>query len=93
MDYSQDILKEIENYAQALTPISDIALLLSLDCAQLRAEIRDYRSEASLAYRRGKARCLFTLRQNEIELAEAGSPQASISVQRYHQLMEDDESL
>lgn len=86
-------MKEIENYAQALTPISDIALLLSLDCNTLRAEIKDYRSEVSLAYRRGKARCLFSLRQNEIELAEAGSPQASIAVQRYHQLMEDDESI
>lgn len=93
MDYSQDILNEIETYAAALTPISDIALLLSLDCAELRAQIKDYRSPASLAYRKGKARCLFTLRQNEIELAEAGSPQASIAVQRYHQLMEDDESI
>lgn len=93
MTYSPDILKEIEKYAEALTPISDIALLLDLDCAELRKDIRDYRSEVSLSYRKGKARCLYTLRQNEIELAEAGSPQASMSVIRYHQLMEDDESL
>ena len=93
MNYSEDILNQIQEFASAFTPISDIALLLDLDCDTLRADIKDYQSKVSIAYRKGKAQSLYTLRRNEIDLAEAGSPQASIAVQRYCSLMEDDEAL
>ena len=93
MTYSQDTLNEIEEMATNLTKISDIAIILDIDENDLRRDIADPKSDASRAYRKGKAKCLYEIRRNEIEQAEAGSHESAASVIRYTKQMEDDEQL
>ena len=67
-----------------LTPVSDIAVLMDIDERRFRDILSDKSHPASLAYRKGKAERALQIRQNELELAEAGSP-LTTSNYRYSQ--------
>lgn len=93
MLYEPKQISEIEELAKQMTPISDIAILLSVDENQLKRDIRNVQTDVSKAYRRGKADVLLRLRKADIELAENGSPQAGVSIRAYLKKMFEDESV
>lgn len=76
-----------------LTPVSDIAVLMDIDECRFREILSDKSHPASLAYRKGKAECALQIRQNELELAEAGSPLAVQLIGSYLRDMDSDEDL
>ena len=88
-----DHLNDITDLAEKLTPISDIALLLNLDVLELRELIRDKTTAVSVSYRLGKARGLLSVRQAAMKKAADGDLSAAATVQHYHSLMDDDETL
>ena len=68
-------------------------VLLDVDERRLREIISDKSHPASIAYRKGKAERALQIRQNELELAEAGSPLAVQLVGSYLRDMDSDEDL
>jgi len=84
-------LNKIEELASIFLPISDIALYLNVDAADLRMEIANEYSDASKAYRRGKLNTRIAIHEQEIQLAKVGSPTALENAHRSLLSMEDDE--
>ena len=76
MDFSDDTIKQIQELAEALTPVSDIAALLDIDENELREEINYVNSPVRRAYNKGKTKTALALRKQELELARVGSPLA-----------------
>lgn len=76
-----------------LTPVSDIAVLMDIDERRFREILSDKSHPACLAYRKGKAERALQIRQNELELAEAGSPLAVQLIGSYLRDMDSDEDL
>ena len=76
-----------------LTPVSDIAVLMDIDERRFREILSDKSHPASLAYRKGEAERALQIRQNELELAEAGSPLAGQLIGSYLRDMDSDEDL
>lgn len=85
--------EEIANYVSLLTPIGEMALLMGVDERELRDEIDDPLSAASVAYRRAKAQVALAMRQEDIELAKAGSPTAAEAVAAHYRKMIMDEQI
>lgn len=76
-----------------LTPVSDIAVLMDIDERRFREILSDKSHPVSLAYRKGKAERALQIQQNELELAEAGSPLAVQLIGSYLRDMDSDEDL
>lgn len=76
MDFSDNIINQIQELAEALTPVSDIAALLDIDESMLRDELSNKLSTVRKAYDKGKATTALLLRKQELELAKVGSPLA-----------------
>ena len=93
MEFTQQQIDELKSYAEALTPISDIAVLMDVSSFDLRAAIADETSAISRAYRVGKATTTLRIRQNELQLADAGSPLAVQLMSNYVRDMDADEDL
>lgn len=93
LQYGKTVLDKIADLAEALTPITDIALLLSLDVNELRNYLKDTTTAASIAYRTGKARGMLAVRQAAIRKAADGDLSATTVVHHFHSIMEDDENL
>jgi hypothetical protein len=91
--YEKTVLDHITELAEALTPISDIALLLNLDVNELRTFISNTGTAASIAYRTGKARGMLAVRQAALKKAADGDLSATTVVHHFHSIMEDDENL
>lgn len=91
MNYSPDLLTEIEAYASVYLPISDIAVIINVPPDVLREDIRDRHSEVSKAYRRGKIASKLKLHKQEMTLAMIGSPQAIANARENLLDMEEDE--
>ena len=68
-----------------------MALMLDVPAEMLREEIRNKHTEVSLAYHRGKAASRVKLHQQEMLLAQVGSPLAIENAHRNLLDMEDDE--
>lgn len=83
MEYNEELLLKIEEYAGLLTSISDIAVLLDLNEDILRDDITNKFTNVSLRYRKAKAAIELQLRRQEIDLAKLGSPIAIDLVQKY----------
>lgn len=83
MEYNEELLLKIEEYAGLLTSISDIAILLDLNEDELRDDITNKITTVSLRYRKAKAATELELRRQEIDLAKLGSPIAIDLVQKY----------
>lgn len=83
MEYNEELLLKIEEYAGLLTTISDMAVLLDIDEDVLRDDITNKSSIVSLRYRKAKATTELELRRQEIDLAKLGSPIAIELVQKY----------
>ena len=91
MNYSEDVLQEIEKYASIFLPISDMAVILDIPADQLREDIKDRQNEASKAYLRGKIASKVKLHAQEMQLAQVGSPLALENAAKNLLDMEDDE--
>jgi diphthamide biosynthesis methyltransferase len=93
MELTSPQINRIKELASMLTPVSDIAVLMDIDERRLRDILSDKSHPASLAYRKGKAERALQIRQNELELAEAGSPLAVQLIGSYLRDMASDEDL
>lgn len=93
MELTSQQIDRIKELASMLTPVSDIAVLMDIDERIFREILSDKSHLASLAYRKGKAERALQIRQNELELAEAGSPLAVQLIGSYLRDMDSDEDL
>lgn len=91
LEYSEEILAQIEQYASIYLKISDMAVILDVPAEQLREDVADRSTEVSKRYHRGKATSKVKLLHQEMQLAYVGSPLALENAQRNLMDMEDDE--
>ena len=91
MEYTEDILSKIEQYASIYLKISDMAVILGISPTQLRSDIADRTTEVSKRYHRGKAASRVKLLHQEMQLAYVGSPLALENTRNNLLDMEDDE--
>lgn len=91
MNYSDNVLGKIEEYASIYLKISDIAVLVDVPADELRADIADRSTDVSKAYLRGKAGSKVKLHSQEVLLAQVGSPLALENARANLLDMEDDE--
>ena len=55
VDYTEEMLNQVEQYASIYLKISDIAVLFDIPAEQLREDIADRSTEVSKRYHKGKA--------------------------------------
>ena len=91
MNYSEEELKQIEQFASIYLKISDMAVILGIPAEVLRSDIADRTTEVSQRYLRGKAASKVKLHHREMMLAQVGSPLAIENAHRNLLDMEDDE--
>ena len=91
MEYSEDTLTKIEQYASIYLKISDMAVILGISPTVLRSDIADRTTEVSKRYHRGKAASRVKLLHQEMQLAYVGSPLALENTRNNLLDMEDDE--
>ncbi len=91
IEYSEEILAQIEQYSSIYLKISDMAVILDVPAEQLREDIADRSTEVSKRYHRGKATSKVKLLHQEMQLAYVGSPLALENAQKNLMDMEDDE--
>ena len=91
MDYTEDVLTKIEQFASIYLKISDMAVILGISPTQLRSDIADRTTEVSKRYHRGKAASRVKLLHQEMQLAYVGSPLALENTRNNLLDMEDDE--
>ena len=91
MDYTEEQLTQIEQYASIYLKISDMAVILGISATQLRGDIADKSTEVSRRYHRGKAASRVKLLHQEMQLAYVGSPLALENTRNNLLNMEDDE--
>ncbi|MFZ4705448.1 MAG: hypothetical protein ACOYMF_05515 [Bacteroidales bacterium] len=83
MQYSQEQLEKIKEYASELMRPDHIALLLGIDQDEFKRKIQHRGSEAYLAYGTGRAETILVLRRQELKLAKLGSPMAVEMVHKF----------
>jgi hypothetical protein len=76
-------LSKIEEYAGLFLTIDEIAILLDLDPAELRRDIRHGKSARARAYNKGKIQSILEVRRQTVEFAKKGSPAAEELVNTY----------
>ena len=91
MDYTEEQLTQIEQYASIYLKISDMAVILGISATQLRVDIADKSTEVSRRYHRGKVASRVKLLHQEMQLAYVGSPLALENTRNNLLDMEDDE--
>ena len=91
MTYSDNQLQQIEQHASIYLKISEIAVLIDVDECELRSDIQDRSTEVSRRYRRGKTSARARLLEQEMKLAQIGSPLALENARNNLIDMEDDE--
>lgn len=91
--FTPEIIQQVAELAEALTPPADIAALLDIDIDVLRAELSMKGSPVRTAYMKGKAKTALALRKQELELARVGSPLAVQLTGAYLRDMNSDEDL
>ncbi|MBR6263232.1 MAG: hypothetical protein IKR05_08455 [Prevotella sp.] len=91
MDYTEEMLEQIEKYASIYLPISDMAVILDIHPEMLRMDINNRSTEVSKRYHRGKAASKVKLHLQEMQLAYVGSPLALENAKKNLMDMEDDE--
>ena len=91
LEYTPEMLSQIEKYASIYLPISDMAVILDLHPEKLRMDIANRSTEVSKHYHRGKAASKVKLLHQEMQLAYVGSPLALEKKKKNLMAMEDDE--
>ena len=70
------VVPAIRELTEAMTPISDMAILMDKAESELREVLDDPENEMSEVYHKTKALVALRMRKNIIEMAEAGAPSA-----------------
>ncbi len=83
MEYSDEQLQKIREFAGLLMTITDIAVLMDIDEDELRSDIASKSTKASRAYRLSKTETILELHRQEIEFAKLGSPLSVELTQTY----------
>ena len=83
MQYSQEQLKKIKEFASELMRPDHISLLLGIDQDEFKRKIKHRGSEAYIAYETGRAETILELRRQELKLAKLGSPLAVEMVHKF----------
>ena len=91
MTYTEEQLKQIEQFASIYLKISDMAVILGIPAEVLREDIANRSTAVSQCYLRGKAASKIKLLHQEMMLAQVGSPLAIENAHRNLLDMEDDE--
>ena len=91
MEYTDEQLDQIEKFASIYLKISDMAVILDIPAEVLRWDISQRETDVSQRYYRGKAASKVKLLQQEMLLAQVGSPLAVENAHRHLLDMEDDE--
>ena len=91
MVYTEEQLKQVEQFASIYLKISDMAVILDVSPTLLREDIADRNSEVSKRYHRGKAASRVKLLHQEMQLAYVGSPLALENTRNNLLDMEEDE--
>jgi len=91
MDRTEDLIKKVCELTQKLTPIGDMAIFLGVSRVELVMELNDIESPIAQVYHLEKAKASLEIREQNIELARAGSPTATIAVANYLKDMDNDE--
>lgn len=91
MVYTEEQLKQVEQFASIYLKISDMVVILDVSPTLLRENIADRNSEVSKRYHRGKAASRVKLLHQEMQLAYVGSPLALENTRNNLLDMEDDE--
>lgn len=91
MVYTEEQLKQVEQFTSIYLKISDMAVILDVSPTLLREDIADRNSEVSKRYHRGKAASRVKLLHQEMQLAYVGSPLALENTRNNLLDMEDDE--
>ena len=84
-------METIKALASVFARISDIAAVLEIQAEELRADIADKSTEVSKVYRSAKISAKIILLNQEMKLAQIGSPLAIENANRNLMDMEDDE--
>lgn len=92
MATQKDIIDDrlVISYAETLTPISEIAILLDISVGQAREMLSPETYHGKL-YWKTVAMKAMDIRKSNIELADAGSPSAADHVQQYLNRIYNDE--
>lgn len=91
IEYTEEMLEQIEQFASIYLPITDMAVILDIHPEKLRMDINNKSTEASKRYHRGKAATKVKLLHQEMQLAYVGSPLALENTKKNLMEMEDDE--
>lgn len=91
MNYSDEMLTQVERFASLYLKISDMAVILGVPSDVLRDDIRDRATPVSQAYRRGKADSKVKIHEQVMTLSFVGSPLALDNAAKNLLDMEDDE--
>lgn len=83
MDYSNDLLTQIQDLSSQLTPPAEISALLDIDETELRADLNTLGNPARKAFMKGYALTALRLRKQNIDLVDAGSPAADEACRGY----------
>lgn len=73
-------IDQLENMANALMSLPDIAVLLELDEDMLNLAIRDGENILAKVYRRGKASRVLSMHMKDIEQAEHGESSETLNM-------------
>lgn len=76
---SPDLLKDLEEFASLMFSVEEISLILETDIAELQEAVRDPRSEAYRAFRKGRLQREAEVRTSIFTLAKNGSSPAQLS--------------
>ena len=91
MEYTEEQMCQVEKLASLYMKISDMAIILNVPAEQLKFDISQ-NTEIALRYKRGKLTSKAKLLQQEMTLAQIGSPVAIENTHKNLLDMEDDES-
>lgn len=83
MEFNDEQLAKITEYAGLFLTCDDIATLLEVDPADFRQALRDEKHPAAKAYRMGQVQSKLALRRPVIKMAGHGSPQAELLADKY----------
>ena len=70
---NQEDLENIKHWAELRYTLSQIAIMLMVDVAELRLAIQDRKSDIALAYNAGKLQSSIKRREKLLEMANNGS--------------------
>lgn len=90
MDKRTEYIERIEELARVLTPPSQIAVILGVNEDGLKLALSRHGSSERTAFLRGMAATADKIRRNNIDLANAGSPEAIRSCVASMNIMLDD---